>query len=66
MLKNTVLSLLVNFSRCIEDDYTQKYNQGSKIVDSKLRRMIAMKKRELGVKEEHDINIQLFIINTPK
>lgn len=52
MLKNTVLSLFVNLSRCIEDDYKQKYNQGRKLVDSKLRRMIALKKRELGVKEE--------------
>ena len=58
MLKNTVLSLFVNLSRCIEDDYAQKYSQDRKMIDSKLRRIIAMKKRELGVKEEHDINIQ--------
>lgn len=51
-LKNTVFSLFVNLSRCIEDDYSQKYSQGRKMIDSKLRRIIAMKKRELGVKEE--------------
>ena len=58
MLKNTVLSLFVNLSRCIEDDYRQKYNQGRKRVDSKLRKIIAMKKRELGVKEEYDFSIK--------
>lgn len=52
MLKNTVLSLFVNLSRCIEDDYSQKYSQGRKMADSKLRKMIAMKKKEMGVKEE--------------
>lgn len=52
MLKNTVLSLFVNLSRCIEDDYSQKYSQGRKMVDSKLRRVIMRKKQSLGVKNE--------------
>lgn len=52
MLKNTILSLFVNLSCCIEDDYKQKYNQGRKLVDSKLRRMIIRKKQSLGMKNE--------------
>lgn len=32
--------------------HENEYSQGRKMIDSKLRRIIAMKKRELGVKEE--------------
>lgn len=51
-LKNTVLSLFVNLSKCIEDDYTQKYRSVRRTVDSRLRRMIRMKKQSLGMKNE--------------
>ena len=52
MLKNTVFSLFVNLSRCIEDDYTQKYKSVRRTVDSRLRRMIHRKKQSLGIKDD--------------
>ena len=58
MLKNTMLSLFVNLSRCIEDDYMQKYKSVRRAVDSRLRRMIQKKKQELGLKEENTITMQ--------
>lgn len=54
MLKNTVFSLFVNLSRCIEDDYTQKYKSVRRTVDSRLRRMIHRKKQSLGIKDEQE------------
>lgn len=53
MLANTVLSLFVNLSRCIEDDYHHKFQSGRKMIDSKLRRVIQEKNRALGIKHEH-------------
>lgn len=52
MLANTVLSLFVNLSRCIEDDYHRKLQSGRKMIDSKLRRVIWEKKLAMGIKEE--------------
>lgn len=57
-LKNTVLSLFVNLSRCIEDDYTQKYRSVRRTVDSRLRRMIRQKKQSLGIKDEQSQNYE--------
>ena len=37
---NTILSLFLNLSRCIEDDYVQKYESVKQTADSRLRRMI--------------------------
>ena len=51
MLRNTVLSIFVNLSKCIEDDYTQKYKSVRHTVDSRLRRMIRLKKQDMGIKE---------------
>ena len=51
MIANTVLSLFVNLSRCIEDDYHRKFQSGRKMIDSKLRRMIQEKNQALGIKE---------------
>lgn len=52
LLANTIFGLLANLSRCIEDDYTQKYKLVKRTVDSRLRRMIHRKKQSLGMKED--------------
>lgn len=53
MLASTIFSLFVNLSRCIEDDYHNKFKSGRKMIDSKLRRMIQEKNQALGIKQEH-------------
>ena len=53
MLADTIFSLFVNLSRCIEDDYHHKFQSGRKIIDSKLRRMIQEKNQALGIKQEN-------------
>ena len=53
MLANTVFSLFINLSRCIEEDYHHKFQLGRKMIDSKLRRMIQEKNQALGIKQEH-------------
>ena len=53
MLTSTILSLFINLSRCIEDDYHRKFQSGRKMIDSKLRRVIQEKNQALGIKEEH-------------
>ena len=52
VLANTIFGLFANLSRCIEDDYTQKYKSVRRPVDSRLRRMIHRKKQSLGMKED--------------
>lgn len=52
VLANTIFGLFANLSRCIEDDYTQKYKSVRRTVDSKLRRMISQKKLSIGIKDE--------------
>mgnify|MGYP000199956891 FL=1 len=52
LLANTIFSLFVSLSRCIEDDYEQKYKSVRRTVDSRLRRMISQKKLSLGIKDE--------------
>lgn len=52
ILANTIFALFANLSRCIEDDYTQKYKSVRQTVDSRLRRMIRQKKQSLGIKDE--------------
>ena len=54
MLANTVLSLFINLSRCIEDDYIRRYRSVRTSADKKLRHMINEKKQALGIKEEQD------------
>ena len=53
MLANTVFSLFVNLSHCIEDDYHKNFQSGRKMIDSKLRKMIQEKNQALGIKQEH-------------
>ena len=52
LLVNTIFSLFVSLSRCIEDDYEQKYKSVRQTVDSRLRRMIRQKKLSIGIKDE--------------
>ena len=52
MLASTIFSLFINLSRCIEDDYHNKFKSGRKIIDRKLRRMIIQKKQSIGMKED--------------
>ena len=52
LLANTIFSLFVSLSRCIEDDYEQKYKSVRQTVDSRLRRMIRQKKLSIGIKDE--------------
>ena len=52
MLSNTVLSLFINLSRCIEDDYIRRYRSVRMSADKKLRRMVIEKKQAMGIKEE--------------
>lgn len=54
MLANTVLSLFINLSRYIEDDYIRRYRSVRMSADKKLRRMIIEKKQTMGIKEEQD------------
>ena len=54
MIANTIFSLFVNLSRCIEDDYYHKFQSGRKMIDSKLRRVIQEKKQSLGIKNEQN------------
>ncbi|MDE5570351.1 MAG: sel1 repeat family protein, partial [Ruminococcus sp.] len=53
ILASTIFSLFINLSRCIEDDYHNKFKSGRKMIDSKLRRMIQEKNQALGIKQEH-------------
>ena len=53
MLANTIFSLFVNLSRCIEDDYHHQFQSGRKMIDSKLRKMIQQKQQALGQRQEH-------------
>lgn len=50
ILANTIFALFANLCKCIEDDYTQKYKSVRHTVDSRLRRMIRLKKQDMGIK----------------
>ncbi len=54
VLANTIFGLFANLSRCIEDDYTQKYKSVRRTVDIRLRKMIRHKKQSLGIKDEQE------------
>ena len=58
LLANTIFSLLVSLSRCIQDSYDNDRKDLQSIVDRKLMRVIRRKKMELGEKEENHIDIQ--------
>ena len=58
LLANTVFSLFVSLSRCIQDSYDNDRKDLQSIVDRKLMRVIRKKKMELGEKEENHMDIQ--------
>ena len=60
VIANTIFGLFVNLSRCIADDYNQKYKSNRMSADRKLRRIIQQKKQALGLKEEHLQNQELY------
>lgn len=59
-LANTICSLFIHLSRCIADDYDQKFKSNKMSADRKLKRMIQQKKQALGLKEEHLQNQELY------
>lgn len=58
LLANTIFSLFVSLSRCIQDSYDNDRKDLQSIVDRKLMRVIRRKKMELGGKEENHMDIQ--------
>ena len=58
LLVNTIFSLFVSLSRCIQDSYDNDRKDLPSIVDRKLMRVIRKKKMELGEKEENHMDIQ--------
>ena len=58
LLANTIFSLLVSLSRCIQDSYDNDRKDLQSIVDRKLMRVIRKKKMKLGEKEENHMDIQ--------
>lgn len=52
MISNTIVSLLVDFGRIIEEDSARSRRNISHKADKKLRRMIQRKKQELGIKSD--------------
>ena len=58
LLVNTIFSLLVSLSRCIQDSYDNDRKDLQSRVDRKLMRVIRKKKMELGEKEENHMDIQ--------
>ena len=58
LLANTIFSLLISLSRCIQDSYGNDRKDLQSIVDRKLMRVIRKKKMELGEKEENHMDIQ--------
>ena len=55
-LTDTSFKLLVGLSRIIEEDYHQEQKTLPAHVDSKLKKMIEQKKKELGIKTEQSQN----------
>lgn len=55
LLRNTVIGLFVNLSRCIEDNYSQKQCSLKIQTDRKLRKMIQKRKSGIGIREEQNM-----------
>ena len=52
MISNTIVSLLADIGRFIEEDHARSRRKMSMKVDKKLQQMIQKKKRELGIKSQ--------------
>lgn len=59
VLGNMVIGLFVNLSRCIEEDYAQKYKSVRQTVDTKLWQMILKKKHDLGERYNNYVDYQI-------
>ena len=55
LLRNSVMGLFVNLSRCIEDNYSQKQCSLKIQTDRKLRKMIQKRKSGIGIREEQNM-----------
>ena len=55
LLRNTVMGLFVNLSRCIEDNYSQKQCSLKIQTYRKLRKMIQKRKSGIGIREEQNM-----------
>ena len=55
LLRNTVMGLFVNLSRCIEDNYSQKQCSLKIQTDRKLRKMIQKRKSGIGIREKQNM-----------
>ena len=55
LLRNTVMGLFVNLSRCIEDNYSQKQCSLKIQTDRKLRKMIQKRKSGIRIREEQNM-----------
>ena len=55
LLRNTVMGLFVNLSRCIEDNYSQKQCSLKIQTDRKLRKMIQKRKSGIVIREEQNM-----------
>ena len=55
LLRNTVMGLFVNLSRCIEDNYSQKQCSLKIQTDRKLRKVIQKRKSGIGIREEQNM-----------
>ena len=55
LIRNTVMGLFVNLSRCIEDNYSQKQCSLKIQTDRKLRKMIQKRKSGIGIREEQNM-----------
>ena len=58
LLANTIFSLFVSLSRCIQDSYDNDRKDLQSRVDRKQMRVIRKKKMELGEKDENHMDIQ--------
>lgn len=52
MISNAIFGLFMNLSRCIADDYNDKFKANRVSMDRKLRSMIQIKRHALGMKDE--------------
>ena len=55
VIANTIFGLFVNLSKCIADDYNQKFKSNRMSADRKLRRIIWQKRQALGRSEERRV-----------
>lgn len=55
---STIFGMFVSLSHAIEDDYDKSHKKLQSKIDSKLQRMIQKHKQELGIRDEHGMQMQ--------